>query len=419
MMSMKSAYSPLAVLFRASHEQINPYHRFSGRIICSLILIHGALYLNFFIQQKLLPGVLGNRAVIIGLLSLLSLSVMNAASLSIVRQWSYRVFFTLHIIIGIAILPVLLFHASHLRLYIIEAFALVCVELIWRRLFTTTGESTISSLASTDLVKLVIPVPASKIERFRAAPGQHVYLSIPSESNISENKMRNPIRNPFTVAEVGDQDVTLVLRIRKGPTTQTLYALAKSPNIKSALKIEGPYGATRRFSNLATRYDRFLLVAGGVGATFILPIYQSLKHEHARENKSLDRVQLIWTMRSASESGWVVSGGEKNALEGDPNAKGFLSRNDVEDEASNGSTDSDVEMVDLVKKEKPEKAISLLRGRPDLMKFVNNTFEHDEGEKVAVICCASPELRRDLKGHVGRWVTKGRDIWWHDEYFGW
>lgn len=124
-------------------------------------------------------------------------------------------------------------------------------------------------------------------------------------------------------------------------------------------------------------------------------------------------------MRSASEISWTAPAGEQTALEGDPNAKLFLTKHHLGDVASNASTDCDLEMEELVKDDATEKPVAWLSGRPDLMSLINDTFEHDEGDRVAVICCGSMGLRKDLKAYVGAWVTKGRDIWWHDEYFAW
>jgi len=69
MLSMKSLYSPLAFLFRSSHEQLNPWHRLSGRVIYFLLICHATWYMNFFVQAGVLTKRLRAPVVIIGIVA--------------------------------------------------------------------------------------------------------------------------------------------------------------------------------------------------------------------------------------------------------------------------------------------------------------------------------------------------------------
>ena len=319
---MKSLYSPLAFIFRFSHEQLNPWHRISGRIIYFLLLCHATWYMNYFVQAEVIKKRLTDPVVIVGIIAFLSLNIIATSSLEKVRRWSYRVFFVLHLAIGLWILPLLFFHASPLRFYVIEALVLFLFDLTCRNLDTVTGFATITSIPHTKLVKLKIPVPASKICRFQAAPGQHVYLSIPPASRpqlSSSPWIHDFLYNPFTVAEVSATDVTLVLRALHGPTTKALSNLAHLSKAKPPIKIEGPLGSTQWFPNLAADYDRILFVAGGVGSTFILPMYLYTRKQLVTEAKSPDRVSLIWSMRSAAEAIWAVASENGQTIEEDEN----------------------------------------------------------------------------------------------------
>jgi hypothetical protein len=59
------------------------------------------------------------------------------------------------------------------------------------------------------------------------------------------------------------------------------------------------------------------------------------------------------------------------------------------------------------------------RERPDLRKIVDGTFRHGNEERVAVLVCGPKQMARELREQVGRWVKKGRDVYFHDESFGW
>ena len=420
---MKSQYSPLAFVFRSSHEQLNPWHRISGRIIHFLLLCHAGWYINYFVQAGVVKKRLTDPVVIPGIIALLFLDIIATTSLERVRRWSYRVFFVLHLMIGLWILPLLFFHAPPLRLYVIEALAIFVFDITCRNLDTITGFATITAIPHTKLVKLKIPIPASKIRRFQAKPGQHVYLSIPPASRpplSSSPWIHNFLFNPFTVAEVSATDITLVLRALHGPTTKALGSLAHLSKAKPPIKIEGPLGSSQRFSNLVADYDRVLLVAGGVGSTFILPIYVHAREQIAAEGKSTDRVQLIWSMRSAGEALWAFDSENEKTIEEDKNVKIFLTRTSSDEHGRDNSAlvDGSVELDELQWTEEPFEATGG-RERPDLRKIVDEMFRHGNEERVAVLVCGPKQMARELREQVGRWVERGRDVYFHDESFGW
>ncbi|EHK99737.1 putative Ferric reduction oxidase 8, mitochondrial [Glarea lozoyensis 74030] len=305
MLSMKSAYSPLSLALNTSHEELNPYHRVLG-------------------------------------------------PLEPIRRWSYRVFFTIHLIFGIIILPMLFFHTSALRIYILEAFGLFIYDIICRKLDTTTGFASITAIPNTNLVKLEIPIPATKQKRFTAAPGQHIYLSIPPEStppNTSTLSIHNLLFNPFTIASVSATSITLVLRSLSGPTSKALKHLTTLPKAHPPISVEGPLGSTKSFPDL-TSYDRILLIAGGIGATYILPLYEHLQDQMETHARSPDRVQLIWSIRSAADASWALKPEGRVPLNDDENVRIFITQHSSASEESviPGSPTA-IEMSDLKKEE--------------------------------------------------------------------
>lgn len=380
--------------------------------------------MNYFVQAGVVTKRLTDPVVIIGILAFLLLNIIVFSSLERVRRWSYRVFFVLHLAVGLWILPLLFFHASPLRLYLIEALVLFLFDLACRNLDTVTGFATITPVPHTKLIKLKIPIPTSKIRRFQAAQGQHVYLSIPPASRpqlSSSPWIHDFLYNPFTVAEVSATDITLVLRSLHGPTTQALSKLANLSKARPPIKIEGPLGSSQRFPNLAADFDRILLVAGGVGSTFILPIYLHTRDQLKADAKSSDRVTLIWSMRSAAEAIWAVSEEKGNSIEGDENVKIFLTRSNTDDQQHTDEpipVDGSVELDELQWREEPVKATGG-REKPDLRKIVDETFRYGNEERVAVLVCGPAQMARELRSHVGRWVENGRDVFFHDESFGW
>ncbi|KAH7369795.1 hypothetical protein BKA65DRAFT_416902 [Rhexocercosporidium sp. MPI-PUGE-AT-0058] len=438
MLSMKSLYSPLAFAFRTSHEELNPWHRISGRIIYSLLICHASWYMNFFIQVGVLQKRLAAPVVIIGVLGFAMLTLLATTSLEVVRRWSYRAFFVCHLIIGVTLMPLLFFHAKPLRIYVIEALALFIFDIVCRKLDTITGFAAVTQVPNTKLVKLTIPVPQSKIHRFAAAPGQHVYLQIPPEStpaNTSSPSIHDLCYNPFTIASVSSSDVTLVLRTLNGPTTKAIDNLSQLTKARPPLNIEGPMGSSRHFPNLARDYDRILLVAGGVGATFIMPIYRSVQEHLITEGKSPDRATFAWSMRATAEAAWAVDTERDTGNDNEPDSRtgglsddenlkiyltnGFLAEGNHGDEELL-PVDGSVEMSDLQRGDEEVKGVRVTRRqRPDLKVLVDEAFRMGREESVAVLVCGPKSMARELRGHVGAWVGRGRDVWFHDESFGW
>jgi NAD(P)H-flavin reductase len=409
MLSMRSIGSPLAFIFRSSHEQLNPWHQLSGRIIYFLLLNHAGWYINFFIQTGIFYQRLTAPVVIIGLTGFCLITVVATTSLEIVRRRSYRVFYTFHLTIGLWLLPLLFFHARPLRLYVSEAIALFLVNKVIQNLDTIQSLAIIAPVPHTSLVTIKVSIPASKLPRFEAAPGQHVYLFIPPESraNKSSQAIHDFLFNPFTVVDISPTNITLVLRTLHGPTTKTLETLATLPQPKS-IKLEGPYGSSRFFPNFAEKYDRILLVAGGIGATFILPIYRAIHQQLETESKNSNQLTFHWSIRSAEEASWAINDLKKaTVLKNDENVKIYITGSKTDDQLDN------IEWAEQQIKANES------RERPDLREIVDEIFRAGKGEKVAVLVCGPEGMARELRAHVGRWVHRGREVWWHDERFGW
>lgn len=438
MLIMKSRASPIGFLFRTSHEQLNPWHRLQGRTIYTLLICHATFYLNFFVRANLLSIRLRAPVVIVGMTAFTLLTTLMTSSLSVVRRYSYRVFFILHLLIGITLMPLLFFHAAPLRLYVGEALLLVLLDITIRRLDTTSSFTAITPIPNTNLLKLSIPIPASKLARFRKAPGQHVYLSIPPSSrpkNSPNQLVHEFLFNPFTIASTSPdgKGISLILRSLSGPTTLALNTLSKLPKARPPIAIEGPLGFSSKLQNIASRYDRFLFVAGGVGATYILPFYHSVREGLEKDERSTDRATLVWSMRSPAEAGWA----DPETLVEDENVEIYVTGLDTDlEEESVIPKDGSVELKDLrneqqilsrsdasqADSQKGSEEVLLKyakQSRPDLKKLVDETFRLGSEERVAVLVCGPKGMARELRGHVGVWVEKGREVLWHEEGFGW
>ncbi|KAL9001059.1 MAG: hypothetical protein Q9188_005550 [Gyalolechia gomerana] len=461
LLAFKSSYSPISYLTHLSHEELNPYHRALGRILLLFFSLHASFYLNFFLQKSLLLKRMKDTDVILGLSAITSFVILGITALARVREKNYFLFFTLHVIISLSVLPILYFHVSHLRLYILESAAIYTLLIIQRNISQSKIENAILKpvKGTSNIISITLPLPPSFSARKTIFhPGQHIYLSLPTPLTAPQEKLR---LNPFTIANLPNQDnhIRLVLRALNG-TTDILSKLASNhasssttnnPNKKpKSLLIEGPYGAASTFPDLL-HYGKILLVAGGVGATFTIPIYRDLV------NRGIDmrKVRFVWAVRRMGDAGWGVeylrgeegsceiyrTGARSSAAGKKPSRS---DNNDDEGEDGGGAIELQ-ERMGLMEDENDdddddggggeEDAVVLPpqitlhnKRRPDFRLLVEEIFTPDPqseevaspaAQKIAILICGPSGMSSALRREVWPWVKRGREIWFHSEEFGW
>lgn len=172
-----------------------------------------------------------------------------------------------------------------------------------------------------------------------------------------------------------------------------------------------------------------LLVAGGVGATFIIPIWRHIHAQNADCLSKAGEVRFVWAVRKLVETSWAFPSerrDERSSLEGvevyvtGPRVE---TNGDTDGTESNGIGES-IEMAERDKLMGEEEDTSLMkRGigvryhRPVLREVVDETFA-GHAERVAVLVCGPASMGDSLKREVGRWVRRGKDVYWHAEIFG-
>jgi NAD(P)H-flavin reductase len=197
-------------------------------------------------------------------------------------------------------------------------------------------------------------------------------------------------------------------------------SLAANPETKFPLTVEGPYGeASLAFPQFLVTggAHRVLLFAGGVGATFAVPIYNALIADWPST-----KVKLVWAIRAAADATWAVTlppssssaasaAEDRKSLLDDDNVQLFLTGDMGSDTADAPlASASGVQMSDMRRQN---------TRRPDITKIVDDTFRLGQAETVAVMVCGPLEMTQDVRKAVRPWVMRGRNVWWHDETFGW
>jgi hypothetical protein len=440
-------------------------HQVLGRIVFFLFILHGVFYFVFFVMSGVLANRIKDWDVIWGIVSIILFSIISTTALAFVRRRSYRVFYISHIAIANFIILPLWLHVSHIRIFVYEIILVEALHLVFRALRLKMYQGTIRLLPGTNLVQIRIPLP-DKSSALDWKPGQHVYLSRPwgraTTPSFYQQWLMTNKTNPFTIASIPgkDKELLLVARTLNG-NTKFLADLARSlaqggsgiPMLPTAggdipilpLALEGPYGASTRLPDLSA-YDRVLLVAGGVGATFIMPVYRSIVELHDPKPAGT-HIRCIWAVQKLAEAQWAfpasASSNGEHGEDAEANGRGLLygpSAVEVYVTRPSGSSlqasnvfavdpddDEEGEAIEMAENEqllsmeeqmdKPREGVVIKSGRPRLDVIVNEVFS--KGMRTAVICCGPKRLTADLKRHVEVWVQKGHDVFWYDETFGW
>jgi hypothetical protein len=465
LLAMRARYSPVQWLTRCSHEQLKAAHQILGRIIFLLFSLHGIFYFNFFIISGFLTKRIKDWDVILGIVSIILFATISTTALAFVRRRSYRVFFISHIAIANFIILPLWLHVSHIRIFVYQVIFVEALHLVFRALRLKIYQGTIRLLPSTNLIQIRIALPENS-PALKWRPAQHVYLSRPwgkatSPSFYQQWLMTNNT-NPFTIASVPskDKELLLVARTLKG-NTKYLAELAKTlaqgrsgihmlPTSRGdipipSLALEGPYGASSRLPDLS-EYNRVLLVAGGVGATFIIPIYRSIIELHD-PSPAGTQIRCVWAVQKLAETQWAFpasalfkedendaesSDGENRSPHATSVVEVYVTRPSCPSLQSSNSNvfavgDEDTEAMEMAEYEqllsteeqmdRPWKGMVIKSGRPKLDVIVDEVFS--KGLRIAVICCGPKRLTEDLKKNLGVWIKKGYEVFWWDETFGW
>jgi hypothetical protein len=427
LLAMKSQWSPIQKLTRLSHEQLNRVHQVLGRIIQILLTLHATFYLNFFILNGLLAKRTKDRDVILGLTCISIFTVLGTTALGFLRSWNYRVFYTIHVVGATLLLPLLYFHVHHVRIFVIECACVLFLNVLLRTLNTAKYSGSLSLLSGTNLVQVTVPL-SGPTKQWR--PGQHVYLHPPSSS---DSKLPSRLRtNPFTIASLPKKDGQLLLVARTlNGNTRSLASAARSAEMKdgldsSTLTIEGPYGISAHLPDFS-KFDRVLLVAGGVGATFIIPLWRHILD--SRRNGHLPKdgdIRLVWSVRKLAETGWAfpptsIEAGSKASFSigeekeifvtGAKSAAASSSHDSIELAETDTLVDADDE------KQLLDQGIVIKHNRPNLREVVDETFSGHVGN-IAVLVCGPVGMGRQLRFEVGRWVKRGKSVYYHAEIFG-
>ena len=341
MLAMKR--SPLRMLFGASYEgQANFMHRWMGHNINSLLSTHAYLYLAYFWDTARMKTRFLEFDVQCGFWAFVLISIVVLSAGRWVRNWSYRLFFLIHVSASPLLFPLMFLHVPHMRPYLWVSLALYASDVALRYLTRVPAMASVEHLSPTLIAINAYPAFETTIR-----PGTHVIIR---HTDTALTSHPFSITSAFVPSGAVTKRLRMVARIRSGftkkladmPTQAAAYPEGIHGTSKMlAIQMDLPYGAPLYFPDLK-KFDNILFVAGGIGATFAASwVKFLLKGADACQP---GQVRFVWAVKTPEDAMWAfqddfpgdnasdlaavvelyITGGEDNGEDGIEMTEGLL-----------------------------------------------------------------------------------------------
>ncbi|KAG1717753.1 ferric reductase NAD binding domain-containing protein [Suillus lakei] len=316
-----------------SYDKLNYVHRMMSRVVFILLWVHvggvavrSATFQQWFSKQWLIWS----------LIAMIVFTILCIISLRPIRAQAYELFFYVHFATVCTFLIGAYIHTQNFQVtyWIYPCFVIWGLDRLTRLLrlvvfnhsyFGFRSGSTMdgtAELLSDDFVRLRFRRPS----HFHWAPGQTAYLIMPSVSRLPFEahpftiasfkstlfevpEEQKPTSEKFTQISLAEgtlgssapfwKELVFFIHVREGFTTRLKDAASKGDKVK--VFVDGPYGPS---SNLGS-YDTSVLIAGGSGISYTLPVLLDIIERVHNGESSCCRVVFIWSIRSVDHIHWI------------------------------------------------------------------------------------------------------------------
>lgn len=464
----------ITVLTGVSYERLHVFHRWISYAFLVLALLHTFPFIIHNISEGMM--VMQFETSIFywtGIIALLAQGWLTFASMTPLRRISYEFFKISHFIAALIFMLFLFFHCDHTMsswVYFIGTAAIYLPCWLFSRIRTffehgVNCKATISIVAN-HFTRLSIPVDMQYWK-----PGQHCFLQI---LGLGPHALTS---HPFTVCSLPpatlEEQPELIFYIQsQGSLTKQLcqYA-AKQQTTQIPVLINGPYGGIN--TKLYSGSDRVLVIAGGSGAGWTLPLIEyfarrtrnetlaqvgiDTKLEPGAASTSDDMthhelmpltqqrtscLRVIFATRDHATREWYCSA-VKQLLSAYP-TEWLSERLSVriyytgEHDASSPSPSTTVDDITTPLKYEPTFSTSSLKStyincrdyydRPDLPSFIAEEAQAaaECGQTLGVFGCGPQSMQNDISTaaaranmDIVRGRSRARGVYMHLEHFGW
>lgn len=294
-----------------SYERLNWIHRWVSRSMFLTATMHLGHFLRTwarydYVERKFKIDLISRR----GLGAWCVLLWIVLSSFAPIRGWRYEFFVIQHIISVLGFTVVVMLHAptkaQHfvwlpVGIYFLDRL-LRFVYVMWNNLGLFSGEP--RHILACKATFHPLPAYATKVSiknpPFNWSPGQHALLTLPSLTGLQSH--------PFSITSLpSDKTLEFIIRAQEGATQKLLsHATGSLPPASDVTKtaiIDGPYGRVREME----QFDTVVLLAGGAGACFTMPLLRDLvRRKRERLATVTRRVRLVWVVRERGQIEWFA-----------------------------------------------------------------------------------------------------------------
>ncbi|KAF9483940.1 hypothetical protein BDN70DRAFT_903886 [Pholiota conissans] len=412
------------------HEKLNVLHRAAARTIFIFLWIHAmtrvvsGLPTQFDFSHDFM------RAGAVGLVALTLAAILSIRPL---RHVAFEFFLVAHIVLILIFLVAGYYHAKGINAgdYVWPALVVWAFDrtlrlgrLVWNNKMWSRDYSgdALVELISEDTIRLTMS------RRITWTPGQHAYVILPTISNLPFEA------HPFTIASIPESgkqcSVVFLIRGRSGFTQRLRQHAIKDHGNRVPAFLDGPYGCPPDL----TAYTTCILIAGGSGISYTLPLLLNLVRENARGGSSaVRRVVFVWAVRDAVHLKWISTtlmqalSMATSSLVVEPRIYITGQSFPIPEvpELHERSSLSSIEKDDMTTMQLPVySALKLTHGRPSIKKLLNEEISSSLGPvsvDVAGPSALAASIRRTLRTDLASptAVLKGsQPVTLHVETFG-
>lgn len=114
-------------------------HKVTGKIIVAFFAAHVLLYSNNFVQMGIFWKTIWLPKFVVAVISAGIFLAIGITSIGSFRRSKYWWFYRVHVVGSVAILPLLYFHVSTIRLYLFESAIVVIANALFRSIITRSN----------------------------------------------------------------------------------------------------------------------------------------------------------------------------------------------------------------------------------------------------------------------------------------
>lgn len=288
--------NPLISLLGISFDTMNLIHRWIGRLVVVLAVVHTWAWA---VNEESIRGSLqlaDNRFLHSGLVGTVAMLGILLQSPSVVRHAFYETFLHCHQLLALITIFGVWIHCHAGKLpgtaYVHWILAVWVVERSIRllRLLYLNVSASRRTKFHVELGSQVCRVSVDLARPFVYRPGTHCYLYIPSLSLW--------MSHPFSIAWSRGSHIEFLVSRRSGMTRKLHDLATTSGSLTLSGFVEGPYGGLQNLRS----YHTVVLFAGGIGITHQIGYVRDLLDNDLAAAR---KITLVWSVRDSETLEWV------------------------------------------------------------------------------------------------------------------